>query len=91
MPQPEPVPAGQCQSLAPGTNSGDIGTEQVCYTVPEPIAGWQVSNIMGSARTITVNGMQVAPGALPLPAAQMGSYTFAFSAGEPAWVAWSYW
>jgi hypothetical protein len=97
-PQPEPTPqpvvepvppAGQCLTLPPNMSSGDLGTDEVCYTVDGPINGWQVSNIMGSGRTVSVNGMQVDPGG-PLPAGE-ATYTFVFSAGDPAWVAWSYW
>lgn len=87
-PQPEPGPAGSCLSLAPNTNSGDIGVEEVCFTVDGPINGWQVSNISGTGRTVSVNGTVTMPAAA-LPMAD--SYTFEFSAGEPAWVAWSYW
>jgi hypothetical protein len=90
-PIPEPVPpASQCQAIAPNMSSGDIGTEQICFTAQAPINGWQVSNIEGSGRTITVNGTQVMPNGA-LPADEGGVYTFVFSAGEPSWVSFSYW
>jgi hypothetical protein len=80
--------SGTCKSLMASTNSGNIGTDAVCYEIDAPVAGWQVSNLQ--SRTLTINGM---PAGTPpaLPAAMGGTYVFAFSAGEPAFTAWSYW
>lgn len=77
----------ECIELSAGTSSGDIGTAAVCYFVPEPVQGWQVSNLQG--RTLTVNGETVTPPALPT--ATNGGYAFSFTAGEPSYTAFSTW
>lgn len=83
--EPEPAP-DDCRSLGRNESSGNLGVEEVCYTVMGPINGWQASSL--EMRTVTVNGTRVLPGAALPPA---DTYTFVFSAGEPEWAAWSYW
>jgi hypothetical protein len=59
------------------------------FVVSDPIVGWQASQTAG--RTISVNGVTVQPGQMPLPPRVNGKYYFRFSAGTYSWAAWSFW
>jgi hypothetical protein len=91
-PEPEPVlvPSG-CTPLAPNTVSGDLGTDEVCLIFSAPVNGWIAPNVEAGERTITINGVLMQPEQMPLPQPIDGKYYVVFSAGEPAWVATSYW
>lgn len=84
---------GACQSATPLSryqNSGAFGTTgERWFVVSENISGWQASQIAG--RTITVNGVTVTAGEMPLPAKVDGVYYFQFSGGNFTWASWSFW
>lgn len=59
------------------------------YVVDDVVSGWQASETAG--RQIFVNGVQVQPGQMPLPARVNGKYYFRFSPGQYSWASWSFW
>lgn len=87
------VCTGACASatsLSRYQNSGPFGTTgERWFVVTDDINGWQASQIAG--RTISVNGVVVAPGESPLPAKVGGAYYFQFSGGSFTWASWSFW
>lgn len=87
------VCSGACASatsLSRYVNSGPFGTtSERWFVVTDNISGWQASQVAG--RTITVNGVVVTPGQLPLPAKVDGAYHFQFSGGSYTWASWSFW
>ncbi|HET9954546.1 MAG TPA: carbohydrate-binding domain-containing protein [Polyangiaceae bacterium] len=84
---------GGCLSATPlarNQNSGPFGTTgERWFVVNTSINGWQASEIQG--RTITVNGVPVTAGQMPLPAPVGGAYYFRFSAGANNWSSMSFW
>jgi hypothetical protein len=78
-------------SLKPSTDSGMLGTGQVCFDVAGTMMGWQVSN--PGSRVITVNGavVDVTKTPLAVPALVDGHRIFVFGAGSPAYTSWGYW
>lgn len=84
---------GGCLSATPLTrnqNSGPFGTAgERWFVVTTTINGWQASEIQG--RSITVNGVPVTAGQMPLPSAAGGAYYFQFSAGANDWSSMSFW
>jgi hypothetical protein len=84
---------GACLFATPLTrfeNSLSFGTTgEHWFVVSESINGWQASEMQG--RNITVNGVPVSAGQMPLPPAVGGSYYFHFSAGANDWSSWSFW
>jgi predicted secreted protein len=59
------------------------------YLVEDVVTGWQASETAG--RQIFVNGVQLQPGQMPLPARVNGKYYFRFSPGQYSWTSWSFW
>jgi hypothetical protein len=64
-------------------------TGAVCIRVTEQVDGWGCSNDAG--RTVSVNGMAMTCGQMPLPARQNGAYYFSFTAGTYSYAALYYW
>lgn len=86
------VCSGACESaisLSSATTSSHLGGAAWYVIDSGPIAGWQLSD--GAGRTVTVNGVQVSPGQVPLTANAEGKYYFHFSAGDYTWATWSWW
>ena len=85
--------SGACLNATPlvrSQNSGAFGTTgERWFVVSQNIHGWQASEMAG--RALRVNGVEVAPGQMPLPAAVNGAYYFQFSAGSFPWASWSFW
>jgi subtilisin family serine protease len=76
--------------LARNQQSGSFGTTgEVWFVITDNPVGWQASEVQG--RTITVNGVQVTAGQMPLPPAIGGKRYFRFSAGSRTWASWSFW
>ncbi|MBN2528548.1 MAG: hypothetical protein JXR76_19320 [Deltaproteobacteria bacterium] len=78
---------GDCATTT--ANSFDT-TSAVCFAIDadEVLNGWGAWNV--DDRIITVNGVQVAPGAA-LPAAVNDTYFFEFSAGSASWAGFDVW
>jgi hypothetical protein len=64
-------------------------TGPVCIRVTEQVDGWGCSNDAG--RTVSVNGVAVTCGQMPLPARMSGAYYFSFTAGTFSYAALYYW
>lgn len=83
---------GACEGATPLSryeNSGAFGSGERWFVVSQDINGWQGSQMPG--RTITVNGVTMTAGEMPLPAKVDGVYYFQFSAGDFSWASWSFW
>jgi hypothetical protein len=83
---------GACLSAQPVTryqNAVLNTTGERWFVVSDVVLGWQASEIAG--RTITVNGVALQPGQMPLPSRVNGKYYFRFSPGTFSWAAWSFW
>jgi choice-of-anchor A domain-containing protein len=77
-------------TLSKNQNSNNLGEGERWFKVTDAVAGWQVSNL--ASRTITVNGIATtAGGTLPPRNTADNAWYFRFSAGVPAWTAWSFW
>jgi hypothetical protein len=59
------------------------------YVVTDMVQGWQASEVAG--RAISVNGVTLQPGQMPLPSRVNGKYYFRFSAGTYTWASWGFW
>jgi hypothetical protein len=91
---PAPVYActGDCSNatlLGSGQYSGALGSGEKWFVVSAEMTGWQGSDL--DDRTVTVNGVDVAPGQFPLPPSVDGMRYFHFSAGSKPWASWSFW
>jgi len=84
---------GACRSATPLIRSQNSGPFQTTgerwFVVSQNINGWQASEM--AERTLSVNGVVVTAGQMPLPATADGSYCFQFSAGDFPWASWSFW
>jgi hypothetical protein len=83
---------GNCLSAQPVAryqNAVLNTTGEKWFVVDDMILGWQASESAG--RIISVNGIVLQPGQMPLPPRVNGKYYFHFSAGTYSWAAWSFW
>jgi hypothetical protein len=83
---------GGCLSAQPVSryqNAVFNTTGERWFVVKDIVTGWQASEIAG--RTISVNGIAVSAGQMPLPPRVNGKYYFQFSPGTYSWAAWSFW
>ncbi len=87
MPPPGPQPCdGFCTgttAIAPGQNSGALGTDAVCHQLYGQIAGITCGNFI-APRTLAVNGVVVScsGGSVAPPPAHNGGYCFVAPAGQ---------
>ncbi len=96
-PPPPPVSSFACEGaclaaipIAKDEQSGNFDdTGERWYVVTDEVLGWQASEV--GTRTISVNGVPVTPGEMPLPPRSGGAHYFQFSAGDPSWTSWSFW
>lgn len=69
--------------------SGFGTTNDVWFTAPDTLMGWEASQNDG--RTIYVNGVEVQNRQMPLPPPVGGLYYFHLTAGDHPWASWVWW
>ncbi len=84
------VCSGPCLSARPLNWHASLdGTAETWFVTGEDIHGWTASEMQG--RTISVNGVDVASGVMPLPNKVNGKYYFRVSAGGNSWASITFW